>query len=74
VSCCCENLVAEAGDSSRTQRKGNIRYWKPLPSNGSEDVTMDTSIFVCIKESSKSVINPKPVYSHTHTRDNFLII
>jgi hypothetical protein len=29
-----EKLVAEAGDSSGTQRKGNVRYWKPLASNG----------------------------------------
>jgi hypothetical protein len=27
-----EKLVAEAGDSSGTQR--NVRRWKPLPSNG----------------------------------------
>jgi hypothetical protein len=33
-SCELEQLVAEAGDSSGTQRKGNIWYWKPLPSNG----------------------------------------
>jgi hypothetical protein len=26
--------VAEAGDSSGTQSKGNVRGWKPLPSNG----------------------------------------
>jgi hypothetical protein len=29
-----EKLVAEAGDSSGTKRKENIRRWKPLPSNG----------------------------------------
>jgi hypothetical protein len=29
-----EKLVAEAGDSSGTQRKGNVRRWKPLQSNG----------------------------------------
>jgi hypothetical protein len=29
-----EKLVAEAGDSSGTQRKGNVRRWKPLPKNG----------------------------------------
>jgi hypothetical protein len=29
-----EKLVAEAEDSSGTQRKGNLRHWKPLPSNG----------------------------------------
>jgi hypothetical protein len=38
VSCCCEKLVAEAGDSSRTQRKQR--------NNGSEDVTVDTSVYV----------------------------
>jgi hypothetical protein len=25
-SCCCEKLAAEVGDSSGTQRKGNIRH------------------------------------------------
>jgi hypothetical protein len=54
-------LVAEAGDSSRTQRNGNIRRWKPLPSNGSEDVAGDTGVFnsemlivvtLCIKGSN----------------------
>jgi hypothetical protein len=49
VSCCCKKLVAEAGDSSGTQRMGNIRRWKPLPSNGSEDI-----VTRCIKESNKS--------------------
>jgi hypothetical protein len=39
----CEKLVAEAGDRSGTQRKGNVRSWKSLSSNGSEDVTVDTS-------------------------------
>jgi hypothetical protein len=34
MSCCCEKLVAEARESLGTQRKGNIRHWKPLPSNG----------------------------------------
>jgi hypothetical protein len=28
-----EKLVAEAGNSSGTQRKGNVRNWEPLPSN-----------------------------------------
>jgi primosomal protein N'' len=31
VSFCCEKLIAEAGDISRTQGKGNVRRWKPLP-------------------------------------------
>jgi hypothetical protein len=29
-----EKLVAEAVDSSGTQRKWKIHRWKPLPSNG----------------------------------------
>jgi hypothetical protein len=29
-----EELVAEAGDSSGTQRKVYLCLWKPLPSNG----------------------------------------
>jgi hypothetical protein len=42
VSCCCEDLVDELVDSSGAQKKGNVRGWKPLPSNGSKDVTLDT--------------------------------
>jgi hypothetical protein len=34
VRCCCEKLVAEAGDSSGNQKKGDVLCWKPLPSNG----------------------------------------
>jgi hypothetical protein len=34
VSCCNEDLVAEAGVSSGTQTKGNVRCWKPLRSKG----------------------------------------
>jgi hypothetical protein len=41
-------LVAEAGDSSGTQRKGNVRRWKPLPRNGREYVTEDTCVCVCV--------------------------
>jgi hypothetical protein len=29
-----DKLVAEAGDSSGTLRKGNVRHWKLLPNNG----------------------------------------
>jgi hypothetical protein len=36
-----EKLVAEVGDSSGTQRKGNVLRWKPLPSN-------DNSTEVCV--------------------------
>jgi hypothetical protein len=31
VCCCREKLVAVAGDSSGSQKKGNVRRWKPLP-------------------------------------------
>jgi hypothetical protein len=49
VSCCCEKLVDEAGDSSGTQRKGNVPCCKPLPNNGSEDVTGHK--YVCVSNS-----------------------
>jgi hypothetical protein len=45
---CREMMVAEAGDSSGTQRKKSVRHWKPLPRNGSEDVTVDTSVSVTV--------------------------
>jgi hypothetical protein len=32
--------VAKAGSSSGTQRKGNIRRWKQLPSNVAEDTSL----------------------------------
>jgi hypothetical protein len=77
VSCFCEKLVVDAGDSSGTQRKENVRCWKPVPSNGSEDVTVATSVCVCetvncevqLRAVSKSPVNPainrNPVYKHT---------
>lgn len=46
---CCEKLVAEVRDSSGTQSKRNIHLWKPLLNNGSEDVTVDTTVCLCIK-------------------------
>jgi hypothetical protein len=48
VNYCCEKVIAGAGDSLGTQRKGNIRCWKQLPSNGSKDVTVYTSVCVCV--------------------------
>jgi hypothetical protein len=44
VNCCCEKVVADVGDSSGTHRKRDFRRWKPLPSNGSEDMTVDTLV------------------------------
>jgi hypothetical protein len=84
VSCCCKQLVAEARESSGTQRKENVRCWKPLPSNGSEDVTVYTSVCVCnsvlesvvtrcVKESNKSSHQPKTPSIVTHTRDSIYL-
>jgi hypothetical protein len=39
-------LLAEAGDCSGTHRKGKVRRWKPLRSNGREDVAVDISMCV----------------------------
>jgi hypothetical protein len=36
--------MAEVGDSSGTQKKGNICCLKPPLSDGSEDVTVDISV------------------------------
>jgi hypothetical protein len=64
VICFCANLVAEDGDSSGTQSLGNVRRWKPLPSKGSEDVTVDNSVCVTVnckvwsRAVSNSLINP----------------
>jgi hypothetical protein len=44
----CEELVAEPGDSSGIQGKGNVRRWKPLPNNGSEDVIVNTNACVTV--------------------------
>jgi hypothetical protein len=84
VSCFCENVVAEAGDSSGTQRKGNVRSWKPLPSNGNEEVTVDTvyvtvncNVQSCAVPMSQiiSIINPKPLCSHTPYKcDNIVLV
>jgi hypothetical protein len=49
VVCCCEKVVAEAEDSSGIRRKENVCRWKPLLSNGSEDMTVDTSVCVCVR-------------------------
>jgi hypothetical protein len=36
-----EKLVSEARESSGTQRKGNVRLWKKLPSNGLVETVTD---------------------------------
>jgi hypothetical protein len=74
ISCCCEKLAAEAWNTLETQRKGNIHLWKPLPSNSSEYMTVDTSVFVIVKCKVQSHIvskcainpisNPNPIYSN----------
>jgi hypothetical protein len=35
-----DKLVSEAGDSSGTQRKGTIHYWKPLPSSAVKIISL----------------------------------
>jgi hypothetical protein len=46
--CCCLKLVAEVGDHSGPQRKERVRRLKPLPSNDSEDMAVDTSVCVIV--------------------------
>jgi hypothetical protein len=41
-------LVAEVSDSLGNPRKGNVCRWKPLQSNGSEDMTVNNSVCVCV--------------------------
>jgi hypothetical protein len=48
MSCSCEKLVVEFGDSSGTQRKENVCRSKPLPSNDNEDVNVNTSVCVTV--------------------------
>jgi hypothetical protein len=41
----CEKLVAEAGNNSGTQSKGNVGRLEPIRGNGSEDVTVNTAFY-----------------------------
>jgi hypothetical protein len=43
-----ENLVAEAVDSSRAQKTGNVHCWKPLPSSEVKTVTENSSLCVIV--------------------------
>jgi hypothetical protein len=80
VSCCCEKVVVEAGDSSETQRNGNVHLWKPLPNNGQWRVQKTENTSLCVTVILQSVVtscvlkcsinpinNPNPVYSHFTT-------
>jgi hypothetical protein len=49
MNSCCEKAVTEAGYSSGTQMKENVRRWKPLPSNGHNVVTVDISVSVTVR-------------------------
>jgi hypothetical protein len=68
-----EKLVAEVGDSSGTQRKGNVRCWKLLPSNGLRRLrrhcvccSYSDVLSVELSESSTNPItNPNPEFLHT---------
>jgi hypothetical protein len=76
----CSQLVAGAGDSSGTQRKGNVRRWKSLQSSAVETVTENTSLCVivicthelCVKLSNKSDYQSKPFYNHTLSRGSMV--
>jgi hypothetical protein len=78
-----EKLVAEAGDSSGTHRKGNVRRWKPLPSNGYLRLRRlsvccsyggylsETVVIICCYEYKcpiNPITNPNPL--HSQSRDN----
>lgn len=41
-------LLADAGNSSGIQRKGNVRHWKPLSGNAMKTVTKNTSLCMII--------------------------
>jgi hypothetical protein len=43
-----EEVRRAAKDSFGTHKKGNIHRWKPLPSNGREDMTVDTCVRACV--------------------------
>jgi hypothetical protein len=51
VRCCCEKLVADVGDNLGNQRMGKVRRGNPLPSNSSEDVSVDSRVCVCVRNS-----------------------
>jgi hypothetical protein len=46
VSCCCEKLVAEAGDRSGTRGRGPSAVGSRYRATASEDVTVDTNVCV----------------------------
>jgi hypothetical protein len=48
VSCWCEELVAEAGDSSGTLRNGHFAVGSRYQATASEDVNVDISVCVCV--------------------------
>jgi hypothetical protein len=66
VSCCCEKLVAETRASSGSQRKMNVHGWKPLPSNGSEDLTVDNTVCVYVTVTCKA--KSRVVYQMVQTQ------
>jgi hypothetical protein len=62
VSCCCENQIVENGDLEETQRKVNTHCWEPLANNGSDDVTVDTSVCVTVNYIvQSSAVSEKPI-------------
>jgi hypothetical protein len=51
MGCCCDKLVAEAGDSSGTQRKVTFAVGSRYRATASEHVTVDTSVcvYMCVR-------------------------
>jgi hypothetical protein len=48
VKCCCWKLVTEAWENFGNLDEREHPPLKPLPSNGSEDVTVDTRVCVTV--------------------------
>jgi hypothetical protein len=79
--------VAEAGDSSGTQSKGTSAVGSRYRSTAREDcedfmyavVTVTFGVHNSVRLSQlhvvtfKLIINPNPIYSHTHSHDNLLL-
>jgi hypothetical protein len=50
-----------AGDNLGTQSEGNVHYWKPLPSNGRENVAVDTSVCVTVYFKTSCYVSKSPI-------------
>jgi hypothetical protein len=74
---CWDLLLWEAGswggDSSGTQRKGNVNHWTPLPNNSSKDVTWLVCVCVCVCNAVIfKELNKSGHQSRTHLQSHFI--